>query len=72
MTRIIAEIKNKSDVELIYRFLTRFKTGKVRMMNEEEWEDFVLGKMAEESEKDMETVPRKEISKWFKKHGINF
>ncbi|NNM94350.1 MAG: hypothetical protein HKL88_02670 [Bacteroidia bacterium] len=71
MTRIIADIKNSADAETIYKVIKRFKV-KVKMMNEHQWEDYVLGRMAAESETEGETVSRKEVSKWFKKYGIDF
>jgi hypothetical protein len=42
------------------------------MMNDDEWEDYVLGRIAVESEREGGTVPRSEVSKLFKKHGIDF
>lgn len=71
MTRIIADIKNKADAEAIYRVIKKFN-AKVKMMDDEEWEDYMLGLMAMESEAEGGEVPRKEISKWFKTYGINF
>lgn len=71
MTRIIADIKDKADAEAIYRVIKKFN-ARVKMMDDEEWEDYILGLMAMESEAEGGVVPRKEISKWFKTHGINF
>ena len=66
-----ADFKNKADAETIYRVIKKFN-AKVKMMNEEEWEDYILGLIAMESEAEGETVPRSEVSKWFKEHGIDF
>ena len=71
MTRIIADIKNKTDAAIIYQIIKKFN-ARVKMMNARQWEDYVLGKMAVESEKEGTTVSRAEISKWFKEYGINF
>jgi hypothetical protein len=71
MTRIIADIKNRADAETIYRVIKKFNAT-VKMLDDEEWEDYVLGKMAEEAEKEGGTVPRAEISKLFKTYGIDF
>lgn len=71
MTRIIVDIKDKADAETIYRVVKKFN-AKVKMMDEDEWEDYVLGKMAEEAEAEGGTVPREKIAQHFKKHGIDF
>ncbi|MFA4853032.1 MAG: hypothetical protein WC868_09405 [Bacteroidales bacterium] len=71
MPRIIADIKNKSDANTIYRVIKKFN-AKVKMMNDNEWEDYILGLMAEEAEAEGGTVPREEIAKIFKRHGIDF
>jgi hypothetical protein len=71
MTRIIADIKNKADAEAIYRVLKKFNSA-VQMMDEEDWEDYVLGKMADDAEAEGGIVPREKIAQSFKKHGINF
>lgn len=71
MTRIIADIKNKADAEVIYRVIKKFN-AKVKMMDDEEWEDYILGLMAMEAEAEGGEVPRAEISKWFKTYGIDF
>lgn len=71
MTRIIIDVKSKNDAAAIYRAIRRFNT-RIKMMNEKQWEDFVLGKMAAESEKEGTTASRKEISKWFRQYGIDF
>jgi hypothetical protein len=71
MTRIIAEIKNKADAAAIYRVLKKFNAN-TKMMTEKQWEDYVLGKMAAESEAEGSTVSRAEISKWFRQYGIDF
>ena len=71
MTRIVADIKNGKDADMIYRLIKKFN-AKVRIMNDAEWEDYVLGRMAAESEEEGTTVSRAEVSKWFKQYGINF
>ncbi len=71
MTRIVADIKNKADAEAIFRIIKKFNST-VKMMDEQDWEDYVLGKMADEAEAEGGTVPREKIAKAFKKHGINF
>jgi hypothetical protein len=71
MTRIIIDVRSKTDAAAIYRVIKKFNT-RVKMMNEKQWEDFVLGKMAAESEKEGTTISRTEISKWFRKYGIDF
>jgi len=71
MTRIIADIKNSADAEIIYSIIKKFK-AKVKMMDDRQWEDYVLGRMAAESEKEGTTVSRKQVSQWFKKYGIDF
>ena len=71
MTRIIADIKDKADADAIFRVIKKFN-ARVKVMNEQQWEDYVLGRMAAESEREGTTVSRAEVSKWFKKHGINF
>jgi len=71
MTRIIADIKDKADAEAIYRVIKKFN-AKVKMLDEQEWEDYVLGKMADEAESEGGTVPREKIAQSFRKHGINF
>lgn len=71
MTRIIADVKNESDADTIYRVIKKF-SAKVKMMNDNEWEDYILGLMAEEAEAEGGTVPREEIVKIFKRHGIDF
>ena len=71
MTRIVADIKDKADAEAIFRIIKKFNST-VKMMDEQDWEDYVLGKMADEAEAEGGTVPREKIAKAFKKHGINF
>ena len=71
MNFVIAQIKKDNDANLIARF-TRMLKGKAKVMTEEEMEDYVLGLMARESEKEGGTVSRQEISRFFKKHGLNF
>ena len=71
MTRIVADIKNKADAEAIFRVIKKFNAT-AKMMDEQDWEDYVLGKMAEEAEAEGGVVPREKIAKVFKKHGINF
>ncbi len=71
MTRIIADIKDKNDADTIYRVIKKFN-GRVRKMTDEQWEDYILGLLAEEAEAEGGTVKREEISKIFKRHGINF
>lgn len=71
MTRIVANIKDKADADIIYRVIKKFN-ARVKMMNDRQWEDYVLGQMAAESEREGDTVSRTEVSKWFKKHGVNF
>ena len=71
MTRIIIDVRSKNDAAVIYRAIRKFNT-RIKMMNEKQWEDFVLGKMAAESEKQGTTVSRKEVSKWFRQYGIDF
>ena len=61
MTRIIVDIKSKTDAVIIYQIIKKFKAN-VKMMNAKQWEDYVLGKMAAESEKEGATVSRAEIS----------
>jgi len=71
MTRIIADIKDRADAEAIYSVIKKFN-AKVKMLDEEEWEDYILGKMAEEAEREGGTVPREKIAQVFRKHGIKF
>lgn len=71
MNVVIAQIKKENDADLIARFI-RMLNGKAKVMTEEQWEDYILGLMAQESEKEGGTVSRKEISRFLKKHGINF
>ncbi|MBI4931374.1 MAG: hypothetical protein HY841_11465 [Bacteroidetes bacterium] len=71
MTRIIADIKDKQDADTIVRVIKKFK-GKVKTMTDEQWEDYILGLLAEEGEADKETVSRAEVAKWFRKHEIDF
>ncbi len=71
IVRIVADIKDKADADIIYRIIKKFN-ARVKMMNEEQWEDYVLGRMAAESEKEGTTVSRTEVSKWFKQYGIDF
>ena len=71
MTRIIADIKNKADANAIYLVLKKFNAN-VKMMDEQQWEDYILGIMALESEEEGTTVSREEVSKWFRKYGIDF
>jgi len=72
MTRIIADIKDKKDADTIVRVIKKIKGSRVRKMTDEQWEDYILGLLAEEGEADKETVSRAEVSRWFRKHGINF
>jgi len=71
MTRIIIDIKSKNDAAVIYNAIKKFNAS-IKVMNEKQWEDFVLGKMAAESEAEGSTVSRAEISKWFRQYGIDF
>jgi len=71
MNVVIAQVKKDGDADLIARFIRMLK-GKAKVMTEDEWEEYVLGMMARESEKDGKTVSRKEISLFLKKNGITF
>ena len=71
MTRIIADIKDKADAEAIFRVIKKIG-AKVKMMDDQEWEDYILGLIAQEAEAEGGEVPRAEISKWFKTYGIDF
>ena len=71
MNVVIAQVKKNNDADLIARFIRMLK-GKAKVMTEQEWEDYVLGLMALESEKEGGTVPREEISRFLKKNGIDF
>ncbi len=71
MTRIVADIRDKADADIIYSIIKKY-TARVKKMTDKQWEEYVLGRMAVESEEEGETVSRQEVSKWFKKYGINF
>ena len=71
MNVVIAQVKKDGDADLIARFIRMLK-GKAKVMTEDEWEEYVLGMMARESEKDGKTVSRKEISLFLNKNGITF
>ena len=71
MNVVIAQIKKEHDADFVARIIRMIK-GKVKVMNEQQWEDYILGLLAQEAEKEGGTVSRKEISRFLKKHGINF
>ncbi len=74
MSVLIAQFKDVSDADFIAQIIKKIqgKKSKVNVMSDEEWEDHVLGKLADESEKEGGTVSREEITKHFRKHGVNF
>ena len=71
MSIIITQIKNNNDANLAAMLMKKF-TKNVKMMSEEQWEDYILGLMADDAEAEGGTVPRAEIAKIAKKHGIIF
>ena len=71
MSVIISQIKNSDDANLVTMLIKKF-TKNVKLMSDEQWEDYILGLMAEDAEAEGGTVPREEIAKIFKKHGIVF
>ena len=71
MNVVIAQIEKNNDADLIARFIRMLK-GKAKVMTEDEWEDYVLGLMARESEKEGATISRQEMSRFLKKNGIDF
>lgn len=70
MTRIIADIKDKADADIIFRMIKKFN-ARVRKMDDQQWEDYILGIIAHDAEKSKD-VSRAEISKIFGRHGIAF
>ena len=74
MSILVAQFKEAKDAAFVAQIIQKIqgKKGKVNVMNDEEWEDYVLGRLADDSEAEGGTVSRTEISKHFKKHGINF
>ncbi len=74
MSILVAQFKEAKDADFIAQIIQKIqgKKGKVNVMNDEEWEEYVLGRLADETEAEGGTVSRAEISKHFKKHGVNF
>ena len=71
MSVIISQINNANDANLVTSLIKKF-TKNVRQMSDEQWEDYILGLMADDAEAEGGTVPRKEIAKIAKRHGIIF
>jgi hypothetical protein len=73
MSILVAQFKNMRDADFIAQLIRMIqgKKEKVNVMSDDEWEDYVLGKLADEAETQGGTVSREEIAKHFKKHGIN-
>ena len=71
MSVLIAQFKNETDADFVAKLIRKMK-DKVKVMDEKSWEDYLLGLMIEETEMEGGEVSRKEISKIFKKNGINF
>ena len=74
MSILIAQFKDDTDADFAAQIIKRIqgKKEKVNVMTDEDWEDYVLGKMAEKAEKEGGTVSREKIAQTFKKHGIKF
>ena len=70
MTRIIADIKDQADADTIFRVIKKFN-ARVRKMDDQQWEDYVLGIIAQDAEKSRD-VSGMEVSKIFRRHGIAF
>ena len=73
MSILVAQFKNMRDADFIAQLIRKIqgKKEKVNVMSDEEWEDYVLGRLADEAEAQGGSVSREEIAKHFKKHGIN-
>ena len=74
MSILVAQFKDAKEADFIAQLIQKVqgKKGKVNVMSDAEWEDYVLGRMAEESEAEGGVVKREEVSKHFRKNGINF
>lgn len=74
MNILVARFNKTQDAEFVAQLIHKLQgnKGKVNVMSEEEWEDYVLGRLAEQSEAEGGTVSRAVIAKHFKKHGVNF
>jgi len=74
MSVLIAQFKNVRDADFVAQLIKKIqgKNNKVNVMSDEDWEDYRLGKIADEAELEGGTIPHEKISQSFKKHGINF
>ena len=74
MNILVAQFKDAKEADFIAQLIQKIqgKKGKVNVMNNDEWEDYVLGRMADEAEREGGNVPRTEIAKHFRKHGVDF
>lgn len=71
MNIVITKVKNKDQAHLLAQYARKLK-AKSKIYNDDEWEDYLLGLMIEESEREGGKISREEISKIFKRNGIDF
>ena len=71
MNIVITQVKNKEEAHLLVKYARKLK-AKTKIYNDEEWEDYLLGLMIEESELEGGEVSRKEISKILRRNGVDF
>ena len=74
MSILVAKFKEAKDADFIAQLIQKIqgRKGKVNVMSDDEWEDFVLGRLADEAETEGGTVSRTEVAKHFRKHGVDF
>lgn len=74
MNILIAEFKDVKDADFIAQLIQKLqgKKGKVNVMNDAAWEEYVLGRMADKAEREGGTVTRATVAKHFRKHGVDF
>jgi len=71
MSVVIAQVKQENDADFLARIVKNIN-GKVKVMSDDELEDYLLEIMADEAEEEGGIVSRKKISKFLKKNGIDF
>jgi len=68
MKTVVVKLEHNSAAKLLVKFFKQ--TGiEAKVVNDEAIEDFLLGKLMEEAEKEGGEISEKEVAKYFKKHG---
>lgn len=71
MNIVVTQVKSNDEARLLAKYAQSLK-AKSKIYNDQEWEDYLLGLMIEESEGEGGEVTREEILKIFRRNGVDF